>query len=161
MRKSRKMMLSERLELFNIFTDSIFSRLTNNSTNFMPKRRTNRKMMTLAVVMAKSQISVPRITPKAYPAPISKGPPGITARSTCRMFIPIKPRTPHIPLSLTQTRNCLGAEELYERRYKMAKGTPDKISDQDYKNNGNDSQYPFDLFCLFLVVIIQVEHLLF
>lgn len=39
--------------------------------------------------------------------------------------------------------------------------TPDKISDQDYKNNGNDSQYPFDLFCLFLVVIIQVEHLLF
>ena len=72
MRKSRKMMLSERLELFNIFTDSIFSRLTNNSTNFMPKRRTNRKMMTLAVVMAKSQISVPRITPKAYPAPISK-----------------------------------------------------------------------------------------
>ena len=115
MRKSRKMMLSERLELFNIFTDSIFSRLTNNSTNFMPKRRTNRKMMTLAVVMAKSQISVPRITPKAYPAPISKGPPGITARSTCRMFIPIKPRTPHIPLSLTQTRNCLGSDTKWTR----------------------------------------------
>ena len=47
---------------------------------------------------------------KAYAAPISKGPPGITARSTCRMFIPIKPRTPHIPLSLTQTRNCLGSD---------------------------------------------------
>ena len=155
MRKSRKMMLSERLELFNIFTDSIFSRLTNNSTNFMPKRRTNRKMMTLAVVMAKSQISVPRITPKAYPAPISKGPPGITARSTCRMFIPIKPRTP--PYSFVIDPDT----ELFGIRYKMNQGTPDKISDQDYKNNGNDSQYPFDLFCLFLVVIIQVEHLLF
>ena len=156
MRKSRKMMLSERLELFNIFTDSIFSRLTNNSTNFMPKRRTNRKMMTLAVVMAKSQISVPRITPKAYPAPISKGPPGITARSTCRTVHSNK--TKDSPYSFVIDPDT----ELFGIRYKMNQGTPDKISDQDYKTMVMYSPViRLNLFCLFLVVIIQVEHLLF
>ena len=57
---------------FLIFLQILFFTAYKHSRNFMPKRRTNRKMMTLAVVMAKSQISVPRITPKAYPAPISK-----------------------------------------------------------------------------------------
>ncbi len=143
MRKSRKMMLSERLELFNIFTDSIFSRLTNNSTNFMPKRRTNRKMMTLAVVMAKSQISVPRITPKAYPAPISKG----CHRNYRKEYLQDvhSNKTKDSPYSFVIDPHT----ELFGIRYKMNQGTPDKISDQDYKNNGNDSQYPFDLFVFF------------
>ena len=140
MRKSRKMMLSERLELFNIFTDSIFSRLTNNSTNFMPKRRTNRKMMTLAVVMAKSQI---KRTTGNYRKEYLQDVHSNKTKDSPYSFV-IDPDT-----------------ELFGIRYKMNQGTPDKISDQDYKNNGNDSQYPFDLFCLFLVVIIQVEHLLF
>ncbi len=121
----------------------------------MPKRHTNRKMMPLAVVMANHRSVYHGLPQSVSGTNFKEKPPGNTARSTCRMFIPIKPRTPHIPLSLTQTRNLFGI------RYKMNQGTPDKISDQDYKNNGNDSQYPFDLFCLFLVVIIQVEHLLF
>ena len=59
------------------------------------------------------------------------------------MFIPIKPRTP--PYSFVIDPDT----ELFGIRYKMNQGTPDKISDQDYKNNGNDSQYPFDLFLSF------------
>ena len=121
----------------------------------MPKRRTNRKMMTLAVVMAKSQISVPRITPKAYPAPISKRTTGNYRKEYLQDVHSNK--TKDSPYSFVIDPDT----ELFGIRYKMNQGTPDKISDQDYKNNGNDSQYPFDLFCLFLVVIIQVEHLLF
>ena len=67
-------------------------------------------MITDADVMAKSHIKVPLTTPNAYPAAISKGPPGIIARNTCTILIPIKASTPRKPYESTHSLNFSGSD---------------------------------------------------
>ena len=113
-------MLSERLELFNIFTDSIFSRLTNNSTNFMPKDDD--------ACSCHGKITDQCTTD--YPESVSGTNFKRTTGNYRKEYLQDvhSNKTKDSPYSFVIDPDT----ELFGIRYKMNQGTSDKISDQDY-----------------------------
>ena len=55
------------------------------------------------------QSPVPSQTPKAYPAAISSGSPGMKAMTICSTIIPTKAMRPQMPCVFTQARNFSGS----------------------------------------------------
>ena len=53
---------------------------------------------------------VPSTAPKAYPAPISRGSPGIMATIIWKITMPMKASRPQMPCSSTHRRNFSGSE---------------------------------------------------
>ena len=110
---SRKIKNSTDCTFWLSFRNPIFSiclRETNSSTKRMPNLRTSRKTTTLLMVIVISQSSVPGTTPKIYPAASSKGPPGITANTTCKKLNIPKINIPQIPRSCIHTRSISGLD---------------------------------------------------
>ncbi len=88
----------------------IFSSLKKTRTSRIPNFRTSQKVMMLTMAASAMDRIIPSTTPKAYPAAISKGSPGMAAITTWKMTIPAKISRARQPFASTQTRNAAGSE---------------------------------------------------
>ncbi len=110
MKNRKNVRIWRRLLSCKNFSDCIFSIGKNNATTRVPHLRVIPKTSELPNIIPIIHNSVPSQKPNAYPAPISSGSPGMSAKMTCNAIIPMKANRPRNPWPSTQRRNCSGSD---------------------------------------------------